>query len=506
MRKARFIFNNDGTFLLSNHLHGGRRLSVADVHAYVDQVADTGVTSFFICSGSSMPYYASRHERTIGCLGPQTPAGDGSHPHGADNCELYGEHAVALGECDTDIVEQCVLRAHARGMEAGISMRMNDLHFTDPSICFPLGQGDFWLEHAEYHLGTAAPSGWHTKGAHDFSHAAVREYKLQLFEEICANFDADAVELDFMRFPVYFADGQGPQCTPLMTEFVRRARQIADAAGERRGRRLELGVRLPVEMKGARHLGFDPVTYARERLVDFITVTPFLHDLPSVPVAAFRNELGDDHLPIYAGLMSNARWGPLSHGGFRARAANCYRDGADGLCLFNFFFTQEEVPQGKVATGPSRILLHELGSPESLERRNKLYDVGIRSGYREVDPDPTLPAELTAGAELFLEVALAEAMPPEPTPLLFVGTRGANDLACEWNGRLLDRMDGLAFASEYGAGRSLEQGDGVVGFVLRGSDLRPGGNVLRLETAAGGELISVELAVSHGPVEECGYF
>jgi len=291
-----------------------------------------------------------------------------------------------------------------------------------------------------------------------------------------------------------------------MTEFVRRARQIADAAGERRGRRLELGVRLPVEMKGARHLGFDPVTYARERLVDFITVTPFLHDLPSVPVAAFRNELGDDHLPIYAGLMSNARWGPLSHGGFRARAANCYRDGADGLCLFNFFFTQEEVPQGKVATGPSRILLHELGSPESLERRNKLYDVGIRSGYREVDPDPTLPAELTAGAELFLEVALAEAMPPEPTPLLFVGTRGANDLACEWNGRLLDRMDGLAFASEYGAGRSLEQGDGVVGFALRGSDLRPGGNVLRLETAAGGELISVELAVSHGPVEECGYF
>jgi hypothetical protein len=506
MRKQRFIYNNDGTFLLSNSLHDRRRLTVPDVHAYVDQVADTGVTSFFICSGSSMPYYTSRHERTIGCLEPGTPPSDGAHPHAGDNCELYGTHTAALGEDGTDIVAQCVLRAHARGMEAGISMRMNDLHFTDPSICFPLGQGDFWLEHAEYRLGSAAAPGWHTEGAHDYSHVAVRQYKLRLFEEICANFDADAVELDFMRFPIYFPDGQGPQCTPLMTEFVRQARQIANAAAQQRGRPLELGIRLLVEMKRAHHLGFDPVTYTQEQLIDFITLTPFLHDLPTVPVTAFRNELGDEHVPIYAGLMSNTRCGPVSHGGFRARAANCYRNGADGLCLFNFFFTREEPPQGKVGTGPCRALLHELAGPEPLEHRNKLYAAGIRYGYPGVDPDPTLPAELTSGTELFLEVGLAETTPPAQTPLLFVGTRGADDLECEWNGRSLDRMDGLAFASEYGAGRALEQSAGMVGFALRGSDLRPGGNVLRLVTAGGGELISVELAVPHGSVEECGYF
>ncbi|MFC1526698.1 hypothetical protein ACFL6X_07810, partial [Candidatus Latescibacterota bacterium] len=381
MRRRRFIFNNDGSFVLSNALHGGRRLTAADVHGYVDQVADTGVTSFFICSGSSMPYYSSRHERTIGCPDPETPTGDGGHPHAADNCELYGANAQALAEDGTDIVEQCVERAHARGLEAGISMRMNDLHFTDPAIRYPLGQGDFWLEHPEYHLGDRAPKGWHTEGAHDYSHAAVRQYKLGLFEEICTRFDADAVELDFMRFPVCFPEGQGPQCAPLMTEFVRQARQLVRDAGHRRGRPLELGVRLPVEMRGALHLGFDPVAYARDQLVDFITLTPFLHDLPTVSVAAFRGELGDEDLPIYAGMMSNARSGPLSHGTLRAHAANAYLEDADGLCLFNFFFMQESAPEGPVARGPSRALLHELGDPRQLEGRNKLYDVGCRAGY-----------------------------------------------------------------------------------------------------------------------------
>jgi hypothetical protein len=56
MRKERFIYNNDGTFILSNGLHDGRTLSPEDVEDYVDLVAGTRVTSFFICTLSSMPY------------------------------------------------------------------------------------------------------------------------------------------------------------------------------------------------------------------------------------------------------------------------------------------------------------------------------------------------------------------------------------------------------------------------------------------------------------------
>lgn len=519
MRHNRFIFNNDGSFVLSNSLHGGRPLTIGDVHDYVDQAAGTGVTSFFICSGSSMPYYCSRHERTIGCLHAETPAGDGAHPHGADNCELYGANARALSQKGTDIVEQCVERAHAQGMEAGISMRMNDLHFNDPAICFPLGQGDFWMRHPQYHLGDRAPQGWHTDGALDFSHAAVRQYKLELFAEICTDFDADAVELDFMRFPVYFPAGAGPECAPLMTEFVGQARQIARDAGAQRGRPLELGIRLPVEMKGARYLGFDAATYARDGLVDFITVTPFLHDVPSVPVAAFRRELGDADLPLYAGMMSNARSGPLGHGALRAHAANAHRAGADGLCLFNFFFMGEESPEGRVARGPSRDLLHELGDVEKLSGRNKLYDGGCRTGYADVDPDADLPAALLPGESLELEIDVAEATTPSVPPVLFVSTDGAGEMRCEWNGRALDRAN--SSPEEYGAGRDAG-GDGkVTAFALGDAELRCGANTVQVWSGGGGELPitelpssgqsgielrSVELAVEWGPVGERGHF
>jgi len=514
MRQRRFIFNNDGSFLLSNSLHGGRELTVDDVHGYVDQAAGTGVTSFFICSGSSMPYYSSRCERTIGCLNADTPAGDGGHPHGADNCALYGAHAQALARQGTDIIEQCVGRAHSQGMEAGISMRMNDLHFNDPAICFPLGQGDFWLQHPEYHLGDQAPKGWHTTGALDFSHQAVRQYKLDLFEEICTGYDADAVELDFMRFPVYFPAGQGSECTELMTEFVRQARQLVRDTAAQRGRPLELGIRLPVEMKGARFLGFDPVTYAREGLIDFITVTPFLHDVPCVPVEAFRGELGDDDVPLYAGMMSNAPSGPLSHGALRAHAANAYRAGADGLCLFNFFFLGDSEPEGRVVHGPCRHLLHELGDAAKLAGRNKLYDAGCRAGYADVDPAAELPAQIMPGEALELGISVAEAATPAMPPVLFVGTGSAGKLSCEWNGRALDRTD--SSPADYGAGRDAGDDGQVTAFALSDAELRCGTNTVRLCASDGGELPDVELpvvelrcvelAVECGPVEECGRF
>ena len=63
-RKRRLIFNNDGTFILGNSVHGGRPLVPQDVMDYVDLVAGTPVTSYFICTNSGMPYYDSAVERS----------------------------------------------------------------------------------------------------------------------------------------------------------------------------------------------------------------------------------------------------------------------------------------------------------------------------------------------------------------------------------------------------------------------------------------------------------
>lgn len=502
MRKRRFIYNNDGTFILANGLHGGRPLSREDVEAYVDLVAGTQITSFFICTNSSMPYFHSRHERAIGCLTGDTPAGDGGHPHVGDNCALYGENLRILHEQGTDIVEICVSRAHSQGMEAFASMRMNDLHFNDPTIHYPLGQGDFWLQHPECQIGDAA-KGWHASGALDFAHEAVRRYKLDILEEICTLFDIDGVELDFMRFPLYFACGEEHLDT--MTDFVRHAREIVDAAGRQRGRALELGVRLPVHMEACRFLGLDPASWAQEDLVDFLTLTPFLHNIPSVHVAAFRRQLGDDRLPVYAGLMSHSKEDSLSHGAFRASAANCYGEGADGLSLFNFFYTHAAVePEGAACFMASRGLLEEMGDAAILAGRNRIYGAGHRQNeYGVLVPAP-LSAPMEAGTQLEVGIELAAEDTPQKA-LLVLRTRDLQKIEAIWNGTPLEAAP-TDEAVRRGLARDVKEGTQVQAFALPVTALRAGENLLSLDAGSAGELMRADVAVEYGPPDTHGYF
>ena len=510
MRRKRFIYNNDGTFILSNGLHDGRTLTPEDVEDYVDLVAGTRVTSFFICTHSSMPYYKSLHERAFGCLNPDTPPGDGGHPHEADDCKLYGQNVLALLEQGTDIVELCVNRAHLGGMEAFASMRMNDLHFNDPAIRFPRGQGDFWIEHPEYYIGNAEP-GWHADGALNFAHAEVREHKLSMVREICERFDVEGIELDFMRFPIYFPPGKGEENIPVMTDFLRAVRAITDEVEKRRGRALELGVRLPVQVAQCRKLGFDPVAYAKERLVDFITITPFLHNFASVPVRSFRAALGDDSIPIYAGTMSHEIGGSLSHGAFRASAANCFREGADGLVLFNFFYGNENPePVGRSCSGACRELLQELGNADRLQGRNKVYSAGVREVAYGTYLDYALPASLSSGESLSMDVDLSEDVSLEvpQRAVLFVRVKGEGDWRATWNGESLVRAVCAEGYSAYGLAENIEKDAMVHVFELSPDRLVCGTNMLAIQAPdeVGGEVLRADVAVEYGDPETHGFF
>ncbi len=510
MRKERFIYNNDGTNILGNGVHDGRKLTPEDVEEYVDLVADTRVTSFFICTHSSMPYYKSLYERSIGCLNSDTAPGDGGHPHAGDDCKRYGQNVLALLEQGTDIVELCVNRAHLKGMEAFASMRMNDLHFNDPAIRFPRGQGDFWLAHPEYYVGNSEP-GWHADGALNFAHAEVREYKLSMVREICERFDVEGIELDFMRFPIYFSSGEGEENIPVMTDFMRAARAITDEVGKRRGRPLELGVRLPPQVAQCRNLGFDPVAYAKERLVDFITITPFLHNFASVPVRTFRAALGDDALPIYAGTMSHEIGGPLSHGAFKASAANCFREGADGLVLFNYFYGHEKPePVGRVCFGPCRLLLQELGDADRLRGRNKVYSAGVREIAYATYLDYALPASLSPRESVRVDMDLSEDVSREVPQrvVLFVRVKGAGHWRATWNGESLIRAARAEDYSAYGLAGNPEEDAAVHVFELSPDRLKYGANVLTIQAPdqVGGEALRADVAVEYGAPETHGYF
>ena len=417
---------------------------------------------------------------------------------------------MALREAGTNIVAVCVERAHEHGMEAFASMRMNDLHFNDPAIRYPLGQGDFWLQHPETYVGDAT-LGWHADGALNFTHPQVRAYKLATIAEICDGFDIDGIDLDFMRFPVYFPRGEGERHIPLMTAFVREAREIVDRAGQKRGRPLELGVRLPARVDICRRLGFDSVAFVRQKLVNFITLTPFLHNFPSIPARRFREQLGDDAVPIYAGLMSHSPHGPLSQGAFRASAANCFREGADGLYMFNYFFGNKEGRAvGLSWRESSRGLLQGLGKASALRGCNKVYGAGIREDHYGSEPAYVLPASLLPGKILSIEIDMAEdvgdKMPRRV--LIFLRVAAATDLRVAWNDAEASPLGNPLAASRYGLDQGLEEGAAVQGYELPPDSLIYGTNVAEIQAQedVSARVLQADVVVEHGTIQEYGYF
>lgn len=505
-RQRRFIYNNDGTNILGSVDAG--ELSPEKVRAFVDGVADTPVTSFFICSNSALMYYNSRHERGLGCLHPgQDP---GHNPNlDPEKFARYGANMMSLREAGTDIVALCIDRAHELGLEGFVSMRMNDLHFTDPEVRHPMTQADFWLAHPEYYVGPHP--GWNAAGALNYAHQAVRDHMLALIEEMCESFDLDGLELDFMRFPVFFPYQRGREYCQVMTDFVTAARQIARRTGERRGRPIMLTARLPADMETCLYKGFDPCAWVAGDLVDFITVTPWHSGDPLLALTSFRQALGGNDIPLY-GANETGLYKPherMTHGRFRALAAHLYDHGADGLYLFNFFFLSgDEVQQrGDAGVGANPSLLHELGALETLAGRNTTCTLGNADHGYEVVAASHLPLTMTPGAMVALPVGLPSWLATSRPPRAWLVLRLDKDAkpAISFNKRPVDLATDLAMAGKFGLDANLPEAATLLVGELPVAALRPGANGLTVD-GGDGRLRRVEVVLDFGPVAEFGYF
>ena len=67
----------------------------------------------------------------------------------------------------------------------------------------------------------------------------------------------DGVELNFIRHGYCFSAETARDQHPVMTALLPRVRQMLDETGEKKGRRLLLGVRVPTTLDECHELGFD---------------------------------------------------------------------------------------------------------------------------------------------------------------------------------------------------------------------------------------------------------
>ena len=445
--------------MLGNYWFGGRPLTVEDVNAAVDMVAGTQVTTYMMCTGSSAVYYPSKYSNMLGDdRGGTLKACYDSATY--NTWRRYWDNEKRLEAEGTDMVSASLARARERGLETFITLRMNDLHFADTLSACKMAMEEFWLQNPQF--WTNDPSiGYNSAGALDYAHPQVREHKLALIREQLERFGPliDGVDLDFMRFFVYFRADEARANSQIMTQFLCQVRSLVDSCAASLGRPLLLSARVAPTLAYNMEKGLDVAEWVRRGLLDFVSIGTHWRGDPSLPVGQFRSDLatalgsarsgaaacscttgcsgavacsgvasrsctiarsGADGLgnplpiPLYAsiddgGFRSSLPGAPRefwTHGAFRGMASALFGQGADGLYLFNYYFGEF---QGRNGGAPSLEpgtlycrtispeLLNELGSTETLRRRNKVYALSEDNLQYGIHPNTPFPLRLAAG-------------------------------------------------------------------------------------------------------------
>jgi hypothetical protein len=270
----------------------------------------------------------------------------------------------------TDLLQVNIDFAREHGFEVFWSNRMNDTHDWHHRKDNP---HFLWTKFKENNpqflfgdIGESLPHGrWSSV---DFEHREIRDLCVQLFREVCENYDVDGVELDFFRhFEIFKTVGKGEYATreqlDMLTDMVRQIRKVTEEAGMKRGNPVLVLTRIPTSPEYVKKAGIDIERWIDEELVDIVVGSDYFRLDFWESFAWLRR---GKNVKIYAGLSESRvrEEHPLlvrqQNAVFRARAAAAWAAGLDGMYSFNEYNTRVKY-------------LSEIGSPEKLKETNNLY-------------------------------------------------------------------------------------------------------------------------------------
>ena len=396
-------------------------------HAKLGGLAGTPVDAFVCCVGPNAGYTLSYPTEVDGMefivdrLASGAVLGSAGLWRGAENLR-------SLWSGGHDPIAITMAEAHRLGMDFWLQLRLNDWHHVDAAgEIFRIIGSRFYEEHLEYHIGDEGVKGWPESLAknmrffQDFAHEEVRRLRFDTAREAMTRYAADGWEYDFMRCPGYFRFGREREGAPLITDLIRRTRDMLDALETTRGKPLGLSVRVPNTIEGCLRLGLDVPAWIDENLVDIVVPSTFFAQDTEEDVSEWV-ELADGspvriHPAIEEAYLTGATQGreiaefqihqdlmqPLTVEMIRGLAARHWAAGADGLYLFNYPNTVDTYGYD------NRPAIHDIGSPLRLEHKDKRYAVMRREdGFPNCFPqERQIPAEL-GDEELVVSLNVAD--------------------------------------------------------------------------------------------------
>lgn len=465
-----FAYNEDFDHFLSHYTPDD--MTASGVARYVEKFRGTQIRRLFFCPAGQRTNFRSSTRESIW---------DGNDPalvtQASPGLIKWIINAKLLHDRGIDLYAHWIDAARAADISPWLSMRMNDVHFTEHlDHCI---HNSFWKSHPEYWRVPGSVHAYADRSL-DYGIEAVREFNLAFVAELLDRYDLDGLELDWMRFVYHFKPGHETRGGALLTGFMTKVRALADQAGKRRGRTIALSTRVPTRPEIARGLGLDAIEWARRGLVQQITISPFFGSTDfDIPLSQWIELLGPTRAQITlapsldmrlcAYQTAKPRWiDPDAVLGF---ASAMFDRGADLAYLFNYHYMHDH-RDGRTSDEWSKRFVENLHlSPRELEKHARRHVVTFTdTAVPGVPVGAALPNELrfnrassfrmdTGPQPLAHEIILVIALADRPGAADAVLETRANSSICatlpdaKLEARSLDEPAGLVDVTIPGAAR-----------------------------------------------------
>lgn len=319
----------------------------AELRAYAARYAGHGITDMvYSISGlcSSVPskvltFYGDKTEWTTE---NGIPVDYSSHDRIRPYREIY--------DTGVDAYRVILDETKKQGMNAWVSVRMNDCHENDKQTSFLRGQLFYDALNGGMMLTDAPGIPGYFRTCLNYAKPFIRRTMLDYIAEQVEHLDPDGLELDFQREIFCFDYLREKDAVRIMNGFMEDVHRILCRHGEKTGRRPKLAVRLLRDIAQNAAMGFDAAAWVKAGWVDALVPTPRWgtcdHDMP---IAAWK-ALAGDRVEIWAGQellcavgesASGVGMGTLVQNAETAKgfAAQYFEAGADRAYLFNFYQT-----------------------------------------------------------------------------------------------------------------------------------------------------------------------
>lgn len=345
------ILNFDFLSFIGTRFNAGVSIENDEVLDYIDQYVGTQVTDCCININASLSYTQSEILETCFDKYIRMKQVYQDNPTGIDYiADISRQHLEYAYEVyinkDIDIHKLMIERLWKNGIRPWISIRMNDLHGSkDPLDARASRFSSYAADNKLLRIDHRPHSGYFDKCL-NYKKPEIFNRMLAYMQEQLEQNDAGGIELDFLREPFCFKPGDESGGREVINSLIRKLKETAVRLSTKRNRNIKIMVRVPSNPLHAYDMGFDIYTWAKEKLVDILVITPRFTSCDStMPVDSWVRIFEDYDIEIVAGLEIFSASYPGSMDNYTGNtvdmavgyAVSYHCAGSNGIYLYNYF-------------------------------------------------------------------------------------------------------------------------------------------------------------------------